>query len=723
MEFGDRERLDFLFAKTCHICKKEIRKDQIAVRDHSHQTGRYRGKAHQSCNLNYKNKFDIPLFAHNNFRYDNHFLITYIFNAIPGETKVISQTMETYIAVYKNIIDSRVRFVFLDSFKFLNASLDTLVSLLDEKRDFNMLEKHYDVGNLNLLKQKSFFPYEYVDSILKLAEKTLPKKEEFYSSLTGENISDENYEHARKVWDTFLPKKNLREYTYFYNKLDVILLAIVFEKFRETCMREFGLDPTHYVSLPGFSFDAMLKMTGVRIELLTDIDKLLFCEKAIRGGITEVIKRKARCNNKYVSETYDERREDSYIMCFDVNSMYASVMREKLPISDYQFLRRSDIKNFDVFSVSDDSEMGYMLECDLEYPENLHSFFAQMPLFATHQVPPNGKFEKLMRTLENKKKYVVHYKNLQQAIRLGVQVGKIYRILSFKQEAWLKPYIEKNNYLRSVTSNEFEKNLYKLMVNVIFGKFIENVRKRNNIKICNDWSKPRIGCEALIAKPFFKRLVVFEENLVAIEMQKLEILMNRPIILGACILDLSKVILNCFYYDFLLKHYSQNKCQILYTDTDSLYVKFKGQNIYEIMKENLSFFDTSNYRDDNIFSMPRVNKQKLGLMKDEFPNEIITDFIALRPKMYAIKLYRGSRVEKKRCKGIKKSVVDKEIRFEDYLKCLKESCILKKTQNCIRSKKHELFTISETKIALSPNDDKRYGLPNSINTLPYGYKM
>lgn len=682
---------------------------------------RYRGKAHQFCNINYKNKFDIILFAHNSNKYDQHFLIKDIFNAIPGKTHVISQTMETYLAVYKNIENSRMRLCFLDSFKFLNTSLDNLVALLDKERDFTHLKRHYS-ENLDLLMQKSFFPYDYVSSVSKLLETELPEQKDFYNILNDEHISDANYAHAQKVWHTFLPTKNLLEYMLFYNKLDIILLTEVFEKFRDTCIAQYGLDPTHYISLPSFSFDAMLKMSDVRLELLTDVDKLLFCEKAIRGGVTEVVKRRATCNNEYVKETYDVGREKSYLMCFDVNSMYGSVMLEKLPIRNYQFLKKKKVKNFDVMKIPDDSNIGYMLECDLEYPENLHDFFVDMPLFATHEVPPNGKFKKLLRTLENKKEYVIHYKNLQQAVKLGVKIQKIHRILSFEQEAWLKPYIEKNNHLRSITTNEFERNLFKLLVNVIFGKTIENLRKRNEIILCNQWSKARVGCEALIAKPYFKRLTIFDKNLVAIEMQKLKILMNRPVIVGACILDMSKVILNQFYYDFLLKHYEQSKCQLLYLDTDSLFLKCKGQNIYKIMKENLDFFDTSNYGENNIFHMPCVNKQKMGLMKDEYPNEIITDFVALRPKMYAFKFYKGGKIEKKRCKGVKKNIVDRQIHFDDYLKCLKTSNIVKKTQHCIRSKKHHLYSIKESKIVLSSADDKRFIQPNSVCTLPHGYK-
>ena len=340
MHFSELQQTIYNLSTSCHICKKEIKDDQIAVRDHCHKTGNFRGKAHQGCNLNYKNKFDIPLFAHNSVHYDQQYLIKDIVNALPGKTHVISQTMETYLAVYKNIEDSRIRYVFLDSFKFLNSSLDNLVSLLDRNNDFDILKSIY-TENLDLLMQKSFYPYEYIDSIEKFSQTTLPEKEFFYSSLTNSHISEENYEHAKKVWNSCLgEEKSLLNYTLFYNKLDVILLATVFEKFRNTCMLNFELDPTSYISLASFSFDAMLRMTGANIELLTNVDMFLFCEKSVRGGITEVLTRYARCNNKYVPESFNPNKESSYLMGFDVNSMYATVMQEKLPIDDFKFLKK-----------------------------------------------------------------------------------------------------------------------------------------------------------------------------------------------------------------------------------------------------------------------------------------------------------------------------------------------------------------------------------------------
>lgn len=710
MNFGPEEQKLYDSATICHICKKEFKEGDKVCRDHDHRSGKFRNKTHSACNLNYKTSWDLPVIAHNSNRYDNHYLIESIFH-FPGKTSVISQTSETYLAVYKKVENSKIRFCFIDSFRFLNASLDSLVSLLDKDKDFNELEKFYDKKVLKLVKNKGFFPYEWFDDKEKLKQTSLPEKKHFYSSLTDSHITDENYQHALEIWN-ILEVKNFKNYMLFYNKLDVLLLSIVFEKLRDTFMEKYELDCSAYISLPALAFNSMLKLTGVEIELITDINIFLWVEKTQRGGMCEVIKRRAVANNKYLSDTYDPSKPDTYLTCFDVNSLYSTAMSSYLPIGGYEF-----IENFDL-NTSPDEDFGYMLEVNLKYPIHLHKFFKDMPLFAEHRKPPGGKFEKLLRTLNDKKNYIVHLKPLQQAIKLGVQVEKIHKVLKFKQSKWLKPYIEKNNELRGSTNNEFEKNLWKLMNNSVFGKFMENLRKRKEIKLCGSWGG-RGGAEAYISRPTFKRSVIFSENLVAIEMEKTKIIMNKPIIIGSAILDISKYIFNSFYYDFLLSHYSQKDCQVLYIDTDSYYLELKNKDIYDVMRKNPSFFDTSNFSENNQFNLPIVNKQKLGVMKCEYGENIMTDFVALSPKQYAI---RFGRVEKKKCKGVKKSIIQKQIKFDDYVECLENLCTLSKTQMYIRSKLHRLYTIKENKVVLSSDYDKRKLKRNLINTLPFGYK-
>jgi len=226
------------------------------------------------------------------------------------------------------------------------------------------------------------------------------------------------------------------------------------------------------------------------------------------------------------------------------------------------------------------------------------------------------------------------------------------------------------------------------------------------------------GAEAMMAQSNFHSRSVFSENLVAIEMHKLEVKFNKPIYVGMCILDISKTCLYEFHHDYMLPMY-HDKCKIMYTDTDSLIYLIECNDVYDIMKRDINRFDTSDYAVDNVYGFPLVNKKVPGLMKDENNGAIMTEFVGLRAKMYALRV--DGKKDTKKVKGVKSNVVAKSISFDDYMRCLFDETEMTRKQSCIRSKLHEVYTISETKIALSPYDDKRYILPDSTDTLPWGH--
>ena len=209
------------------------------------------------------------------------------------------------------------------------ASLDNLVNNLP-KDDFNNLKRHYTGDKLNLLTRKGVYPYEYMDSLEKLKETKLPPKETFYSRLNDEDISDEDYEHAIKVWKTF-GMKTLQDYHDLYNDADVLLLADVFENFRDICIKNYKLDPGHYYTAPGLVWDAALKVTKVELELLTDIDMLLMVEKGIRGGVSMIGNRYGKANNKYMGKSFIKKDPSKYIQYLDANNLYGWAMSRSLP--------------------------------------------------------------------------------------------------------------------------------------------------------------------------------------------------------------------------------------------------------------------------------------------------------------------------------------------------------------------------------------------------------
>ncbi|KYM93741.1 hypothetical protein ALC62_15653 [Cyphomyrmex costatus] len=288
------------------------------------------------------------------------------------------------------------------------------------------------------------------------------------------DVSESDYAHAENVWQRF-SVRTLGEYSDLYLKTDVLLLADVFENFRDSCVASYGLDPAHYYTLPGFTWDAMLKHTRVKFELLTDIDMVMFVERGIRGDLSQCSGRYARANNRYM-QAYDPSEPSSYLMYYDVNNLYGWAMCQPLPYADFAWV--DDAHNFDYTTVALDSPTGYILEVDLEYPRRLHDAHADLPFCPTRAKPPGKRDDKLLATVRDKQRYVVHYRNLQQCTRHGLRVTKIHRVLRFAQSAWLRDYIELNTLFRTRARNDFEKNLYKLMNNAVFGKTMENVRER-----------------------------------------------------------------------------------------------------------------------------------------------------------------------------------------------------------------------------------------------------
>ena len=251
---------NFKNADKSHICNKKYSKKDIHVRDYCHITGKYRRLAHQDCNINYRLTDKIPVIFHNLRGYDSHFIMQTIgeiankhtYENKKGEDKqmdinVIPNNMEKYMAFMLG-----KHLVFIDSFQFMSSSLDKLVSHLPDDAFKYTSEEIKNAEKLNLMKQKGVYSYDYMDSFNRFSETKLPTKDDFCSILNDEHISDKQYAHANKVWNTF-KLKNMGEYHDLYLKSDILLLADVFENFRKTCMQYYKLDPCHYFTSLGLS--------------------------------------------------------------------------------------------------------------------------------------------------------------------------------------------------------------------------------------------------------------------------------------------------------------------------------------------------------------------------------------------------------------------------------------------------------------------------------------
>ena len=701
-------------SRICLACGKKIHTKVSyvdKVRDHCHVTGNYRGAAHWDCNLNFSIKPDeieIPVFFHNLRGYDSHLLMQAV-SRLEGAITCIPNNMERYMSV------SIGKLKFLDSMQFMPSSLGALVKLND---DFPILSEH--AQHKEVLLRKGVFPYEYLDSWEKF-EKELPPIEAFYSSLSDSNISEEDYEHAKKVWEVF-QCEGLGDYHDVYLLSDVLQLADVFQNFRKMCQDYYGLDPAHFYTAPGLSWSALFKQTQAELELLTDYDQHLFIEKGIRGGICGASKRYARANNPLVPG-YDALKPKNYIFYLDANNLYGWAMAQHLPMRDFKW---SPIKDEEFYmQVAKDAKMGYVLEVDLEYPAFLHNLHNDYPLAPEaievpeswlspwqKEVCPNyTPYKKLALTLRDKEKYVVHYRNLQFYLKHGMRLKKIHRVLQFTQEPWMEPYIMFNTKKRTAAKNDFEKNLFKLMNNSVFGKTMENIRKRVDVKLVRTEEEAR----KFVAEPGYSSHKILEGGLAAIHMHKSKLLLNKPVYVGFSVLELSKLLMYEFYYEHLKPLYGE-RCQLLYTDTDSLVLQIETEDVYRDVLDDLDKYDTSDYPKDH-FLYSANNKKVLGKMKDEFAGKPIEEYVGLRPKMYSIKGLA------KKAKGVKKYVVKKEITHESYLRVLNTKKEERHKMNALRSYGHDINNITQEKVSLSAFDSKRWICDDGINTLAFGHIM
>ena len=568
--------------KICYICKKEFNnndKKNYKVRDHCHYTGKYRGAAHNICNLRYKVPKEIPTVFHNGCIYDYHFIIKELVKEFEGNFECLGKNTEKYITfsvLIKKKIENKdleitYKIKFIDSYRFMSSSLSKLVDNLSEgihnnkcldcnsclgyiwittarpsslehkneklllkcfncnnyyKKKFKELIKklknmysfcNNDLNKFILLLRKGVYPCEYMDNWERFNETSLPSKESFYSNLNMENIEDIDYRHDNNVFNK-LKLNNLGDYHDLYVQSDT-LLADVFENFRDMCLKEYELDPAHFLSLPGLAWQACLKKTNVELELLTDYDMLLMVEGGIRGGICHSIHRYAKANNKYMKNC-NNNEESSYIQYLDANNLYGRPMSKKLPVNGFKWIDNNETaepsslersakhvineefkKNYNENDIK-----GYILEVDVKYPKRLHELHSDL-LFLSERMEVN-KCKKLICNLFNKKKYVVHINALKQALNHGLKLKKIHRVIEFNQEAWLKPYIDMNTELRKAAKNDFEKNLFKLMNNSVFGKTMKNIRKHRDIKLITTDKKR----SKLVSEPNYHTInLIFED--------------------------------------------------------------------------------------------------------------------------------------------------------------------------------------------------------------------
>jgi hypothetical protein len=695
---SDDEQVDFDNASMCYLCKCEL---SYKVRDHDHFSGRYLGAACNKCNLARRIKKPmLPVVFHNLRGYDMHHILKHAISKFDHwNLSCIPQSSEKFLSL-RAYIKGGATLVFLDSLQFLNASLANLVDSIDSSR-LLLTNSLSDIPD-SLKHGKGVFPYDYAKSLVELENcHTLPPRHAFHN--------DDDYKKAGVAW-SLLNCTSLKEYMMAYLKLDVYLLADVFEAFRKTALAEDSLDPLNFYSIPGLAFASALKMLPRPLDLLQDPTMYEFFENGVRGGMTFVNHHRVTAN------------ENTQLLYIDINNLYGWALSQKLPCADFEWVLEADTLSTLISQLPsidcENADDGYIFDVDMTIPPQLHDKLDQLPIAPLSQAPPGSKVKKLLLTHWTKEHYIIHFRLLQYFLRLGVIVTSVHRAVKFHQEYMFKDYVDLNTQKRAQSSNKFIKDFYKLKNNSLYGKTVENIRKRANIRLCNTDKK----LVTYASKPTFKRSIVIDDDLVAAVMCKDVICLNRPIYVGQAVLDISKLRMYQLQYSELECYRREFACEIniVAGDTDSFFlecrnVDLQSQLLPAMIRDEL--LDTSNYpKDHALYSSKHANV--VGKFKDEGAGTTqFTDWVFLRPKLYSLQSATGCTAK---AKGV--NMRQATLTHEQYV-CELEQDNVEPTyvkQQRIGSINHQLYTIHSNKLALSSHDDKRHWL-DRYKSVAYGH--
>ena len=470
---------NFERADKCHICGEKLNKDR--VRDHDHINGKYVGAAHSVCNLARRECMKIVGFAHNFSGYDSHIVMSAVAEH-EKELRISAIPLNTEKFKMLRIENC----VLLDSLAFLGASLEKLVATLKASHhSFPILQQWIShAEKKKLILRKGVYPYEFVTSLEKVTlTHSLPAKNNFFSHLSGQHISQSDYDHAVTVWKAF-DCQTMEDYTRLYVRADTYQLAEAMLEMRESVLEEFGIDMCHYLSLPMMAKDIMLRFTGSKMELMSDIEMIQMVRANIRGGLSYVNTRHFKCD-----EEQEKRGEKVCLAYVDANNLYGAAMRFPLPLDDFQWMTDKQLENFSLHDISEESDRGMILEVTLDYPENLHLTHSSFPL-APHQMEITDsvlseyakealyslsnkkiyKAKKLTSTFMQRKNYVCHGLNLKLYLELGLKLVSIHRGITFRQSRFLRPYIDMCTKKRAEAVTKTRSNMMKLLCNSLYGK-------------------------------------------------------------------------------------------------------------------------------------------------------------------------------------------------------------------------------------------------------------
>ena len=742
----------FQAADVCYLCglpfriksEDDSRQSRRKCRDHDHYTGAYLGAAHNDCNLHRTESDFIPIFAHNFTGFDSHLILKEVAAATSddgGTPFRIDSALPNNTEKFKTFQIGPYRF--LDTMAFLPSSLEALVDdLRSGGHKFPFLTHFYpDSEQRELLLRKGVYCYEYATSIMRLlCTRDIPAKREFYSRLKNSHIDEEDYQHARRVFRAFRCD-NLLDYTKLYVRTDVILMAEAYLAFREEIYNRFELETNHYLSLPMLAQDIWLLTTGAKVEFIRDPSIRTWLANAIRGGVSFI-------NLRHHDLTEEEEKGNvrDVLVLLDVSNLYGWAMCQPLPRGQYRFLPPEQAASFELgnnllgidYNEDDESSTGFILEVDLHYPEALHLDHNSFPLapekrtISFDMLSPYAracyeefygkrtfKSQKLITSFEVKKHYVVHGRTLHAYLRLGLRVGKIHRVMSFRQSPFMRPYIEMCSKLRAESVSKFKSNLFKLLSNSLYGRMIMSQDKRLDVKFITH----RESALRWHSSPRFKTATVCSPQLEAVFMEKGYIIANESWAIGFSILELSKYLMSHLFYEEIRPAFN-GAATVLFSDTDSFLLRVPSGNVDEALSSISHLMDFANYDPAHPF-FNTDRKNVVGFLKNESPRRPIQRFAGVRAKCYSYetgdnegKSPRITTTTTSKCKGIAKTFRS-TIPFRAYRDAVLNMTQHRVEQFNLQSKAHSIYLMKQNRLAFTSFDDKRY-LMCAIHSVPYG---
>ena len=602
---------EFENAIECEVC--HVRFDEEGVVKHKHHShdvefANYAGALCARCNLQFKNIKDRLVCIAHNHSYDLQLILKEATQNV--KISVLTKQAMKYHTVSINSLK------FIDSFAFYNTSLSKIADLhINSKNGQTLKEKlpctHYllkgysDEAKLLAMTGKQSLPYEYIDSIQRLYEPSLPPIENFFSSLTQSTITQDEYDHAMKLFKA-AKCKNLDQYMQLYLLTDVGFLADCISAFRKTLKKLHKLDMAHYVSLPSYAYDSFLYSSGVRLDLIHDPILGGLVKRGVRGGFTSVVKPYVKANNANINPKFNPHKErSSYLAYIDFNSLYATVMREMLPRSNMRKLNEVELANFMkiIWTHNEDGEVGHWILCDTKaVPDQIARMTDDLPLVIHHlkiTEPMLSDYNRELLEKQNKrlyakntklvashlpqKNYFVSLKLLQLLVDLGLEVEKIRAVYRFTQSTYLRAFIEKNIEARKLTPHKSEGNVHKLTSNSVFGRtMFDSSRRLEKTDIVTDVR----SFTKMVREPLYKRSIPLKENRVVVVRGLPVVKMSSPQYIGMTILDRAKFRLYHFFYKVLKPIYGED-VSLVYTDTDSYVLRIFTDDLHEASSTGL----------------------------------------------------------------------------------------------------------------------------------------